>query len=674
MNKTIINTARRLLLWGTLCVCAACTNDGGVDGSLDLRDNEIILSDEAGDIDVEVTSNTEWRIDYEEQDWFTTDLRGGQASTTSFKVTFEQNEMNSLRFCDIAIWTSDGNARSTIRLVQLSKHPYITLGTSELEVRSKAADYELAVETNVPETEIVVEPSETWLEKPQLNDGKLYFRTVQSDSNAPRTGTIRLSYKDEYDRETSATVTVTQMAMNESDKAERVDFSTIKSLPAGTIERNIYIEGHIVADGQSPNFPALRYVIQNDAGEAVVFESKKLISFKRFDRVSLWLKGGLVEEYAEGGFVYRAVTGLTAAHIIDQNEDPSFAIPEKYIDELTPDMCFSMVTLKEVEIASPHGAFTNFKTTDPSFSFYYPDYYPDYYRFYPTCIRDVRGGHTYLLTALGVDYAHETLPQGSGSITGIIVREKQTNFNMSEDQLCIRAMERSDIALQQSRNDGFTEVLVEWDCARPASVVDATTVIPTLPPTAGSQPDAILNRTGMKGFRLAYTTTELGFQDDFRGDTGLTLAPTHSNYGRHLSGGLNSQAWTLDAYWYVDKVSTKGIHTLLSLQIETNRSKDIGPGTPMVVQYAFSLEGPWYDIENGSFENLPQFDRGDPNNASYSRFQTEAHIPGYKVYDFKLPADLCDKENICIRLLPDPQKKQMPARERLANLSIKYNK
>ncbi len=67
-------------------------------------------------------------------------------------------------------------------------------------------------------------------------------------------------------------------------------------------------------------------------------------------------------------------------------------------------MVFSLVTLKDVEIASPVGAFTNFKTTDPGAADrkinknYWVEKFPAYYRYYPTCIRDKNGSNTYMLT------------------------------------------------------------------------------------------------------------------------------------------------------------------------------------------------------------------------------------------------------------------------------------
>ncbi len=72
----------------------------------------------------------------------------------------------------------------------------------------------------------------------------------------------------------------------------------------------------------------------------------------------------MIREESEGSFTYRLISGITAAHVIS-SELSTFTIPERTIAELTDNMVFSLVTLKDVEIASPVGAFTNFKTTDP---------------------------------------------------------------------------------------------------------------------------------------------------------------------------------------------------------------------------------------------------------------------------------------------------------------------
>ena len=70
-----------------------------------------------------------------------------------------------------------------------------------------------------------------------------------------------------------------------------------------------------------------------------------------------------------------------------------------------------------------------------------------------------------MLTAFEAPYAHETLPKGSGSITGMVAKVKLTNFDISESRLCILPLNREDINISDINE--ITSVLVEWDCNVP---------------------------------------------------------------------------------------------------------------------------------------------------------------------------------------------------------------
>ena len=67
-------------------------------GILEITNNEIILQAEGDPVQVEVKSNTEWRIDFVESTWFSTDIRGAQSSRTYFTVTYDENISDSERF------------------------------------------------------------------------------------------------------------------------------------------------------------------------------------------------------------------------------------------------------------------------------------------------------------------------------------------------------------------------------------------------------------------------------------------------------------------------------------------------------------------------------------------------------------------------------------------------
>ena len=590
-------------------------------GILEITNNEIILQAEGDPVQVEVKSNTEWRIDFVESTWFSTDIRGAQSSRTYFTVTYDENISDSERFCDIRVFTKDGKTADVIKIKQLSRYPFIVPASDKMELFTKGGEYEMEISTNVPETDIVITPTVNWVQEYRISDGKLYFNT-ETNSQSPRTGSIVLSYDDQYQRKVTATINLSQ-AYSEYANAELVSYPTVHGYAVGGITNNVYVEGTIVANGTSKNFPSNRYVIQNEAGETVVFESESLITFAQFAKVSLCLKDGMIREESEGSF-------------------------------------------------TPVGAFTNFKTTDPGAADrkinknYWVEKFPAYYRYYPTCIRDKNGSNTYMLTAFEAPYAHETLPKGSGSITGMVAKVKLTNFDISESRLCILPLNREDINISDINE--ITDVLVEWDCNVPDWKEIGSSTFTDYHPTGGeaSQANALLSKDGNKYFQQTYADYILGFQDDFRGDVNLNT--TDGYYGRMRGGAFNSKPWSTSSYFYVDKISTVGISTSLSLQVEMNASW--GGGPVAVVEYAYSMNGEWIKVDNSEFTILGQFDR------TAAGGQTEKNIPGYKVYDFKLPDALLNRDNICIRLrpvrLPAGVSSFMPLR--LANISIKYNK
>lgn len=103
-------------------------------------------------------------------------------------------------------------------------------------------------------------------------------------------------------------------------------------------------------------------------------------------------------------------------------------------------------------------------------------------KYYGTCLRDINGDHLYMLTNFGVDYRRHSLPMGSGTVTGILTREYNSNFGeMGAFQ--IRHLTQAEIALDPSRENSFSKVLVEWTCVKPAGFKEGVThVAPTTGP------------------------------------------------------------------------------------------------------------------------------------------------------------------------------------------------
>lgn len=363
---------------------------------------------------------------------------------------------------------------------------YIRLETEALPISATAAHHEIAVETSIDSgIDLSVsygdEEGGAWIENLTLADGKLAFDAGENDSSERRIAVISLLYQDEFGRTTEAAVRITQsFSMNPSAATEK-DFAFAAALGAGDVEENVYVTGQIVLDGRNANFPNRRYSIQDAEGRALLFESTIDLGVARNDRVRLWLLGSTVKEVAEGTFTYKVFTGIAAEHIMQKEAGSPVQPREVYIRDLTDEMLFSLVRLRDVEIAMPYGGLVNYDE-------YYVSgggvnvYGKNLTKYYGTCLRDINGDHLYMLTNFGVDYRRHSLPMGSGTVTGILTREYNSNFGeMGAFQ--IRHLTQAEIALDPSRENSFSKVLVEWTCVKPAGFKEGVThVAPTTGP------------------------------------------------------------------------------------------------------------------------------------------------------------------------------------------------
>ena len=664
----------------------SCNKDEQVTGTLELVSDRILVSDAGTPVEVQVDANMEWRLEYDtDNGWLSTDLMGGKASTKSFTVEGTENTGSSIRSEKIRIFTSDRASEKEITVIQLSSYPAIIFeSTSIMSLMAAEAEYSVSFTANIPIDGIVAEASADWLKDVSITeDGHLVFTASENETDDLRQGYIELSYDDENGRRAEAIVKVEQAAPSIYNSADEIDFSEAAAIQDGTVTDNVFIEGIITGIGTSSNMPSNRYILQSATGHGtVVFESSGLIAFTRYDRVSLALKDTRAATETEGAYSYRVFKDVTVSHIL-KFEDSDFTVPQMRIADLTDDMTFNIVTLTDVEMALTAGAYTNFKTCwpgnaeqkDPE---YFIGRFPDYYRYYPVPVRDRNGDSIYMLTSPDALWAHTTLPQGSGTLTGIVMKVKLTNFDINETVLCIVPLSEEDLGMDETVNN-VSEVIAEWDCNlkyEDPDNADSPMIFPEdeYNPDGGllaGQAGVVFNKNGNKGFQQWYAANILGYQDSFRGDANISDAAdgwwgTLSNgyYGRVAGGAFNSQPWNIDgnteAYFYIDGISTAGYTGPLSLQLSMNTG---GQFPEFALEYATSLSGPW--TEAGRFKVLAQLDRTGTDR------QTENNVPGYKFYDFRLP-DTClglDNLTVRVRIITTGD-----IRVRMDHISLKHNK
>ena len=658
--------ARTAVVLSAAALFCGCSDDDET-STLHFDKPEVVIGPESSTASFILRSDTSWKL-HSDADWFTLNLTKGAKSASVIITYWENTSMTEKRTAVITATTLSGDASDSFILSQMPVESYIRLETEALPISATAAHHEIAVETSVDSgIDLSVsygdEEGGAWIENLTLADGKLAFDAGENGSSERRIAVISLLYQDEFGRTTEAAVRITQsFSMNPSAATEK-DFAFAAALGAGDVEENVYVTGQIVLDGRNANFPNRRYSIQDAEGRALLFESTIDLGVARNDRVRLWLLGSTVKEVAEGTFTYKVFTGIAAEHIMQKEAGSPVQPREVYIRDLTDEMLFSLVRLRDVEIAMPYGGLVNYDE-------YYVSgggvnvYGKNLTKYYGTCLRDINGDHLYMLTNFGVDYRRHSLPMGSGTVTGILTREYNSNFGeMGAFQ--IRHLTQAEIALDPSRENSFSKVLVEWTCVKPAGFKEGVThVAPTTGPASAS-----LYKSNADGFYNAFLagSGRIYFGNKPRGDVDSNGQGTANTV---KGGGMYSALWDTDTYWLISNVSTSGIRSQLSLQIETNSLLATGP-RDFVVEY--STDGTsWTAVPGGSYTVIGQCD---------SKNALPHYMPGFKVFDFALPAALQDKASVSIRLRcasltgTDGKSSVVPnATNRLGHVSIKYNK
>ena len=644
--------ARTAVVLSAAALFCGCSDDDET-STLHFDKPEVVIGPESSTASFILRSDTSWKL-HSDADWFTLNLTKG-AKSASVIITYSENtSMTEKRTAVITATTLSGDASDSFILSQMPVESYIRLETEALPISATAAHHEIAVETSVDSgIDLSVsygdEEGGAWIENLTLADGKLAFDAGENGSSERRIAVISLLYQDEFGRTTEAAVRITQsFSMNPSAATEK-DFAFAAALGTGDVEENVYVTGQIVLDGRNANFPNRRYSIQDAEGRALLFESTIDLGVARNDRVRLWLLGSTVKEVAEGTFTYKVFTGIAAEHIMQKEAGSPVQPREVYIRDLTDEMldCF--------------GKRGGYIGVNFCHDFLVGGGYPiDHLATIDDVVRHIE----YMLTNFGVDYRRHSLPMGSGTVTGILTREYNSNFGeMGAFQ--IRHLTQAEIALDPSRENSFSKVLVEWTCVKPAGFKEGVThVAPTTGPASAS-----LYKSNADGFYNAFLagSGRIYFGNKPRGDVDSNGQGTANTV---KGGGMYSALWDTDTYWLISNVSTSGIRSQLSLQIETNSLLATGP-RDFVVEY--STDGTsWTAVPGGSYTVIGQCD---------SKNALPHYMPGFKVFDFALPAALQDKASVSIRLRcasltgTDGKSSVVPnATNRLGHVSIKYNK
>ena len=684
---------RILFAFGILLFVTSCAPEE-VPGQIEFGSDIIYVPAEAGSQHVMLNSTTEWRLEFPSSvTWLTTDLHGGKPNRKYFTMSFTDNPYTSVRFCNMKIYTTDKKDVREFRVIQLPKRFSIGFAKDRLTIRQNAGEYGIDFKTGIENTSLNVSTdAENWIKLFPLepSDTTLTFYVDHLPKVVPksRNGYIYMSYTDEYDRFVADTLLVRQLAAY-SEKADSLSFEDAQRLQkvSGEVEENYTVEGFVTAYGAAENYCAsihetnisgYRYILEDEQHNTLLFESDSEIDLERGKKVQLWLLGLSPVKYSEGSFSYYVFSGVQNVNIIPTESTDVFVPRVMSPSELRYTDVFTMVTLKDMEVATLNGAFTNFKESSPSgvtatsdTHTLYWDYeggkinwmksFPEYYRFYPTPLVSKDGSLIYMHVSPTVSWAHEAYPQNSGTVTGIVVRESFTNFDIKESTLGIRPLCREDIALDQER---FTQTLVNFEFDNKENYLkdgELAKFLPNIQQTTSETP-CTFTREGATTVTAGHGSNvkNLAFQDKFRGD---------KSGGRATGLVVWSPANTVTTF-LVENLCTKGITGAITMTIETNSSK-ANPSNHVRARVYYSLDGEsWTIVDNSEVKFLSQFDRAD---AGEKGNREETHVTGMKMFSISLPPEIRDKESVSLKI-EQTDAKGFGKTLRIGSITIKYNK
>lgn len=497
---------------GKLFACAAvmlaftACSDDEIDNSsvieFGITDNIFTVSANAGHVDLQLMSNQNCRLRFEEEaPWAEISVKEVNGDT-KFYIDYDDNpdfprmtkvivEAPNVALADTVVLRQRGLVTPTVALTEGTMILNGSSAGSNQAVMTTNLDF-----TNEVEPEIIYTGGEgtDWIETvtsdaaPRSGDESHLVITYKPNPSAnPRSATVNLRYDDGWGDIQTVSLYVTQKN-NRDEIGRNATFEEVKNMARMsadvTIDDYLILTGYVVSDKTSRNAgdniqqtaTSIDYSI---CDRTVYFESldgkhgfNVLTAtaddnvFDRYDKVDLLLKGAVL--HAENDPYRYNISGITTAMIVGRTAGSASDIPvkEKYFSELTDDDMYTYVTLKDCEFGVRKGPLA------PIHDGYTLADNQHRMAKYPRLMRDIQGSSFYLYTNTTCPYRRtgKKLPYGSGKISGVVVFEYYKSFVYNDGfdsdthgrigTYQLRHMSYDDIKLAEE--DSFSGLLTEY--------------------------------------------------------------------------------------------------------------------------------------------------------------------------------------------------------------------
>ena len=559
------------------------------------------------------------------------------------------------------------------------------------------------------QTEYVETGNGQWISQVRMENNYLKFNVAENLSAQMRHAVITVSKKG---TSLSGKIQVGQAAAGAEYETVTIDElkSMLEAPGSISIDENLVLTDCIVLndnlEGNGAENRNITSIVQDleaadrtlyvsdfagTTGLRIDFEKGSELFIKRYDHLEVNLTGAvLTRENNPDRYI---VSGLLSTAVM-KNEIGSKAdlvIKSKRISQLEPSDVYTLVELTDCEIPIRKGPYIGIDLRNYSIV-----------NKYPMVIRDIEGGTMHMVVNTTCTWHRDgnRMPQGSGSITGVIVHEHCDNFEWNPEKATelllsglgldyvtdlgdiglyqIRPVSRKEVALAENFDAGFSQLICEWRYIYAAST--GNNLIPNYEAKSlvmydeFNHPCAWMTlHKGTDGAQEISTKrdwTLLGpYKDgqitDLDKGNGVEcegrpnaiwwpkstekLGHTQARIDNECGSAWNALDWSaIDKYWQV-KFSTIG------LTADKNAPMSIQIGA--VNGYGDRIGGPRYwkmvyctseDDEGAVIAEytVPDF----PQNGNKRVW----HCPGHKYMSFTVPEnmDVWGKDNVIIKMIP----------------------
>lgn len=621
--------------------------------------SSIYISSEAGRREIPLEATCAWTVERDSltRQWINIERKNGDGNG-SFNLVWRANE-SFPRKGRVIVKLANKVKADTLYVYQYGVSPSIIFPDKQAKVAAVGKELEVTLNTNIPATDstrvtmtVDYDKGEGWISGSVFNEDmtKVQLKVAANEPEVgERNAIVHFTYVDAWGDTHTSDLNIGQMEMGGTKQTETISFAEARKLVADAseiqnIDKDIAIEGVILNDNTGENNAAnpqinanncdmtvnnrTAYIQSTDGkyGFALFFDEKELNEFKRYDKVKVWLKGLTITK-AEAPERY-TITGMTLKNFISKVEGTETDVvkKERTMAELSDNDVYTFVTLKNCEFPIHKGSFT------PANEGYGLAY--NAYRFdtYPLLMHDNQGQSMFLMTNMSCSYRRDgkTLPQGSGTVAGIIVHEKYTRFekdgNIGFYQM--RHMSREDIKLDQSKDNGFSTIIAEWSKHNLSGSVE---------------------KASYGSGEMWHTAQTPAANADYSSVGPITGVQAEDNKGMVSNAAIAAKSWWNNGApesWII-KVSTKGIvASHLSMALATV-NWNLGAPRYWNVEWSEHGEtgGEWNHVDSYTCPDLVQ----------WSPTQYE-QVPGWKNINVELPLEMLDKSEVYIRLVPSVNK------------------